>query len=84
MLRLVSQATDADLGNNGTVDYVLDPSTTGVPFRIELTTGVLYNTEEFSLNLNTPRTFEFKIIARDRGEPVLQTSSDVCVSIHQL
>lgn len=71
------QATDKDLAENGTVEYVLVGKD---KFEIDLNDGKVYTTEDFTLNMNAARSYELSLEARDRGTPVRYALSTLCVS----
>ena len=75
------QATDPDLGDNGTVRYFID-SGVRVPFAMTLDSGLLYTTEEFSTEFSTTTQLQYRfgINARDMGALPLTTSTDFIVS----
>ena len=75
----VFQASDGDLGENGTVEYIVD-SGQSVPFHVMLVSGIIYTTEEFVLTPLNLLQYQFTITARDRGVPPLSTSTRVIVS----
>ena len=77
---LCCQATDSDLGDNGTVEYSerqINPE-----FDIDVDTGLIYTTDEFTTDLVTQRggQYQYEITARDKGTPPKskETSVKVC------
>lgn len=81
------QADDADLLNNGTVEYVINESDRDEPFSLDLMTGLLTATDEFSqaflagqFGIEDVWQFRFDIKARDKGKPPRSTGTNVIVS----
>ncbi len=71
-------ALDADSGKNAEISYSLDSSVNGI-FSIDADTGdIRVNT---ILDREQTERYEFKIIAKDKGMPVLQGSATVVVLV---
>ncbi|XP_072574619.1 protocadherin-7b isoform X2 [Paramormyrops kingsleyae] len=71
-------ALDADSGKNAQISYSLDPSVNGI-FSIDADSGdIRVNTV---LDREQAERYEFKVIAKDKGIPVLQGSATVVVLV---
>ncbi|XDV17820.1 hypothetical protein PO909_023629 [Leuciscus waleckii] len=71
-------ALDADSGKNAEISYSLDSSVNGI-FSIDADTGdIRVNT---ILDREQTERYEFKVIAKDKGMPVLQGSATVVVLV---
>ncbi|KAJ8397721.1 hypothetical protein AAFF_G00434100 [Aldrovandia affinis] len=71
-------ALDADSGKNAELAYSLDPSVSGI-FSIDADSGdIRVNTV---LDREQKERYEFKVIAKDKGIPVLQGSATVVVLV---
>ena len=75
------QATDGDLGENGTVRYLRETALP-YPFGLKLDTGVIYATEEFVEEFASTNQLQYRfgIIARDNGVATTESHSSVIVS----
>ncbi|KAG8453576.1 hypothetical protein GDO86_000273 [Hymenochirus boettgeri] len=71
-------ATDADSGKNAEIAYSLDPSVAGI-FSIHPDTGDI--TVNIVLDREQADRYEFKVIAKDKGLPVLQGITSVVVQV---
>ncbi|TRY71351.1 hypothetical protein DNTS_008130 [Danionella cerebrum] len=72
------EAIDADSGKNAEISYSLDSTVTGI-FSIDANTGdIRVNT---ILDREQTERYEFKVIAKDKGMPVLQGSATVVVTV---
>ncbi|XP_039607199.1 protocadherin-7b isoform X3 [Polypterus senegalus] len=71
-------AIDADSGKNAEIMYSLDPSVSGI-FSIDPDSGdIIVNTV---LDREQTERYEFKVIAKDKGTPILQGSATVVVLV---
>ncbi|XP_056605505.1 protocadherin-7b isoform X3 [Triplophysa dalaica] len=71
-------ALDADSGKNAEISYSLDSSVSGI-FSIDADTGdIRVNT---ILDREQTERYEFKVIAKDKGMPVLQGSATVVILV---
>ena len=69
------------MGNNGTVDYVISPTTQELPFKMSQTSGKMYTTEQFTLDKQQNLQWRFFIEAQDQGTPVVkENSTEIIVS----
>ncbi|KAE8629339.1 hypothetical protein XENTR_v10000445 [Xenopus tropicalis] len=71
-------ATDADSGKNAEIAYSLEPSMEGI-FSIHPDTGDI--TVNIILDREQTDRYEFKVIAKDKGIPVLQGTTSVVVQV---
>ncbi|XP_069487940.1 protocadherin-7 isoform X6 [Ambystoma mexicanum] len=71
-------ASDADSGKNAEIAYSLDPSVAGV-FSIDQDSGDI--TVNIVLDREQTDRYEFKVVARDKGVPVLQGTATVVVQV---
>ncbi|XP_053314327.1 protocadherin-7 isoform X1 [Spea bombifrons] len=71
-------ASDADSGKNAEIAYSLDPSMAGI-FSIHPDTGDI--TVNIVLDREQMDRYEFKVIAKDKGIPVLQGTATVVVQV---
>ncbi|XP_041926116.1 protocadherin-7b isoform X2 [Alosa sapidissima] len=72
------RATDADSGKNAEISYSLDNSVNGI-FSINADTGdIQVNT---ILDREQTERYEFKVVAKDKGMPILQGSATVVVLV---
>ncbi|XP_053560048.1 LOW QUALITY PROTEIN: protocadherin-7 [Bombina bombina] len=71
-------ATDADSAKNAEIAYSLDPSVAGI-FSIHPDTGDI--TVNIVLDREQNDRYEFKVVAKDKGIPVLQGSATVVVQV---
>ncbi|KAM4710466.1 protocadherin-7 isoform 2-T2 [Discoglossus pictus] len=71
-------ATDADSGKNAEIAYSLDQSVAGI-FSIHPDTGDV--TVNIVLDREQNDRYEFKIVAKDKGIPVLQGTASVVVQV---
>ncbi|XP_063042701.1 protocadherin-7b isoform X2 [Engraulis encrasicolus] len=72
------RATDADSGKNAELSYSLDSSVNGI-FSIDADSGdIRVNT---ILDREQTERYEFKVVAKDKGMPILQGSATVVVLV---
>lgn len=76
---LTIRAHDADLGINGEISYRIQDSPVSHLVAIDSDTGEV--TAQRSLDYEQMASFEFRVIAEDRGQPQLASSVSVWVSL---
>lgn len=73
------QATDADFGVNGNVEYHFDTAESDNPFSLDLKTGKIYTTEV--LDRETKDEYQIVIKAIDHGTPQRTSSATVYIRV---